>query len=870
MSTTYSAGIATAYGAAVRGGYTGTYEQWCALMADYADVGQRAEDAAAAAAQSQSAAAASETAAASSAASASTSEGNAAASATAAQTAQTGAEDAQTAAADSAAAAAQSATEAASSAATAAEVEQQAEDVRDSIPADYTTLSNDVTDLKNATVIEDYTSRFVAGGYYNLNKTVGTTVLEEVEVVENADYAHAVIPVKLGDIINIQSVVGAGVAYRNYMFSDNAGWVLSIAPSTSTSINTIERVWTDGYLYVNARVGYSYSVKRIDTAAYQNVNYTVDNASVAAIRSSVGAPSVYYGRAFNGTVANSTNANYVCTRSRFPMPMNGELSLQINRPLSASGNYYCFGWRYYDDQGNNYGTVNITRDITSVPKIVSNPNYKYVDFTIGEFDPANETWVTLRSTNFVHGDIVVTVTPFGSVVDEANALFDGAYGDINVPENWVVGGIGDNGADYARSGSIRSVFLPINDVYKYDFGSATGYIALYSSNSVSSFLARYSIENYANEGLFAQSVLTLAATTTHVRIEIMNADDDTSNYNRVKIIGKLGGASGLEQYEAKKQQATVLKQHRTGAESYGECEFKAMLVSDVHHESLRFRNVVDLMNLWGIDYFDALINCGDSVRTIGTDEMDWHDDLIPSIPVPYVHTLGNHDAYITLGNLGSKTDAYSKIIAPIEGQTGMVQPSNAAANGLCYYYIDFGNSIRVISVDCMYWDADEATWLENVLSDALANNKAVICTSHYSFALSASEEVKSLWRMVPPTAKANTLNIAAAEKVANFKTAGGTFLCWITGHQHSDNVEILRDYGNQIVITLPSLAQRAGNLLKSPNATDYNYNVMTYFSVDMYQHTIRFMRIGADIDTWGVKHEGLTLDYESGELIAAW
>lgn len=162
MSTTYSAGKATAYGAAVRGGYTGTYEQWCALMADYAAVGQRAEEAAAAAAQSESAAAASAEAAATSEENASASEDNAAASATAAQTAQTGAETAQTAAAGSATAAAQSATQAASSAATAAEVEQQAEEVRDSIPADYTALSDTVDRLERAAIYEDASGDLVS------------------------------------------------------------------------------------------------------------------------------------------------------------------------------------------------------------------------------------------------------------------------------------------------------------------------------------------------------------------------------------------------------------------------------------------------------------------------------------------------------------------------------------------------------------------------------------------------------------------------------------------------------------------------------------------------------------------------------------
>ena len=32
MAETYSAGVVTAYGAAVRGGYNGTYEQWCEDM----------------------------------------------------------------------------------------------------------------------------------------------------------------------------------------------------------------------------------------------------------------------------------------------------------------------------------------------------------------------------------------------------------------------------------------------------------------------------------------------------------------------------------------------------------------------------------------------------------------------------------------------------------------------------------------------------------------------------------------------------------------------------------------------------------------------------------------------------------------------
>lgn len=43
---TYNAGIVTAYGAAVQGGYTGTYEQFCLEQAGIATNAQRAEEAA--------------------------------------------------------------------------------------------------------------------------------------------------------------------------------------------------------------------------------------------------------------------------------------------------------------------------------------------------------------------------------------------------------------------------------------------------------------------------------------------------------------------------------------------------------------------------------------------------------------------------------------------------------------------------------------------------------------------------------------------------------------------------------------------------------------------------------------------------------
>ena len=43
---TYDAGVVTAYGSAVQGGYTGTYEQFCAQQANYAASAAAVEQAA--------------------------------------------------------------------------------------------------------------------------------------------------------------------------------------------------------------------------------------------------------------------------------------------------------------------------------------------------------------------------------------------------------------------------------------------------------------------------------------------------------------------------------------------------------------------------------------------------------------------------------------------------------------------------------------------------------------------------------------------------------------------------------------------------------------------------------------------------------
>lgn len=195
--TSKDLGLVTAYAYAVSQGYTGTEEEFAELMASYATVAEEAAESAAEAAASATAAGTSETNAASSAASAgqsATSAGNSATSASGsavqAQSSATAAGQSATQAAGSATAAGNSATAAAGSASQAAASEtaagasataaagsatsasgsataaagsateayasaDRAQEILDSIPEDYTEMTEDVADLKSALTIAE-------------------------------------------------------------------------------------------------------------------------------------------------------------------------------------------------------------------------------------------------------------------------------------------------------------------------------------------------------------------------------------------------------------------------------------------------------------------------------------------------------------------------------------------------------------------------------------------------------------------------------------------------------------------------------------------------------------------------------------------
>lgn len=206
---TTNLGPVSAYLDAVAHGYTGTREEFGEYLAHVGDnaaaaaaSAQRAAASESAAAGSESAAAGSATAAAGSASAAGQQADNAAVSAATASTAATAAKDAETGAqtAQAAAESAQSAAEAAQAA---------AEAVLESIPEDYSTLSDEVDDLKIAVahyyddniVDFDYQILFTCGLNANNTWSIGARKSYFVPIPYNATKASVVSNVTRGSIV---------------------------------------------------------------------------------------------------------------------------------------------------------------------------------------------------------------------------------------------------------------------------------------------------------------------------------------------------------------------------------------------------------------------------------------------------------------------------------------------------------------------------------------------------------------------------------------------------------------------------------------------------------------------------------------------
>ena len=238
-----------------------------------------------------------------------------------------------------------------------------------------------------------------------------------------------------------------------------------------------------------------------------------------------------------------------------------------------------------------------------------------------------------------------------------------------------------------------------------------------------------------------------------------------------------------------------------------------------------------------------------------------------------LQVIGNHDAYKanSFDVNGNQVNVYNRFIAPFVSNWGVVQPSNASTNGYNYWYKDYQSyNIRLIAVDCIYWDATQNTWLQNVLA-SVPNGYSVVCASHYKPAITSIDcNMDDL--LLQPSTMAGELNSDAVDSVQSFINNNGKFICWLCGHEHKDYVGVTSRIGtSQLVIGVACASMVESRVLygtiervEGMKSQDL-FNIMGF---DLYNKHIRILRIGADFDCYMRSKKGFCINYETRQIVS--
>lgn len=294
--------------------------------------------------------------------------------------------------------------------------------------------------------------------------------------------------------------------------------------------------------------------------------------------------------------------------------------------------------------------------------------------------------------------------------------------------------------------------------------------------------------------------------------------------------------------------------------------------TDIHGDGENLARIKEFKDAYS-EYIDVGVHTGDNVYENWDDSFDY---WFKADAGEFLNTLGNHDAYYKWGTsehgMVPQNEAYVRIFAPFVTSWGVVQPDDAAAKSLMYYYKDVVKGsgteltkVRLIILDEYHWDESQSSWLVATLEDARVNDFAVVICRHEGFdAVPLKNNPFSSLEHMGSSEKLADAQAAVDE----FMKKGGEFVVWLGGHGHQDAVGRLQDYPKQIVFLgdLSSMNWTGWNDSWREVGTE-SQDCFTLIGIDRFEKVIRFVRIGADRDRYGRVKDAMSINYATAEAI---
>lgn len=311
-------------------------------------------------------------------------------------------------------------------------------------------------------------------------------------------------------------------------------------------------------------------------------------------------------------------------------------------------------------------------------------------------------------------------------------------------------------------------------------------------------------------------------------------------------------------------------------------------LSDIHGSTTNIARILEYYNKY-TEYLDFAIHTGDSVANTIADpnpfeNVDGGEDIL--------NVAGNHEAWLTTSDtdyLATEKQVYDKIFANSISHWGVVQPTDAATLGKCYYYKDVRN-YRLIVLDSTHWHTggnqhitDDASvqraWFQTVLADAITNNKKVICALHYP-PVNGIDIVRNLGGFNTFSAENAQDPVSIGDGwfaqdeifgcVDTFINNGGMFICWIAGHTHEDFFGMVHGHLKQPFIVLGSSGSGSssqGANIAGTNTQD-NFNILTLSYLSASEILIKIVRIGNDYDIYNRSKNVLCFNTVNNTIIS--
>lgn len=305
-----------------------------------------------------------------------------------------------------------------------------------------------------------------------------------------------------------------------------------------------------------------------------------------------------------------------------------------------------------------------------------------------------------------------------------------------------------------------------------------------------------------------------------------------------------------------------------------------LVYTDIHGYPDNF-NRIEQFNANNLTGSVSCILClGDMVRDQASDDITWmNTDFGKST----LKVIGNHDVLVDSMLPGiTKLEAYNRYIAPGVSEWGVVQPTGAAENGYTYYYKDITNStgdVRLIILDEYYYDQTQHEWFVATLADAKTNGYGVIVCQHQSNVWNnLASPLNDQWAFATPamgfdlyrydTGYSGSYANAAENRIMavnDFIGNGGEFICWMSGHTHSDQCHTFeKSNGKQLSLVFSNAGM---SMTSSMRVADYSCDCFQYVAVNRSKKYIYVARIGETVDKWFHKNEFMMYDYGSHNVI---